>query len=176
MGPTLYCSSSFLCSADLEVTDVGFSSSKALIWFFFLNLVGPFFLIGPFPIRNFRSIDAEPISVFLARDALVHQLLAHVRAGNMKPGHPVDGVDGQTEAIGVIPDRKLQRSIDVTLFLVAADMDMVLTRSAIGEAVDQPRVPVEVKDYRLIRRENGLELTIRHTVRVLGVRHQPEKV
>src|SRR6476659_11443043 len=87
------------------------------------------FLIRPFPIRNFGSIDPELVGVLLTRDALVHQLLAHVRAGNMKPRHPVDGVDGQAEAIGVIPDRKLQWSIDVTLFLVAADMDIVLTRS-----------------------------------------------
>ena len=40
--------------------------------------------------------------------------------------------------------------------------------------MDQPRVTVKVKDHGLVRCKNGLELTVRHTVRVLGMRHQPE--
>jgi hypothetical protein len=40
--------------------------------------------------------------------------------------------------------------------------------------MDQPRVTVKVKDHWLVRCKNGLELTIRHTVWVLGMRHQPE--
>ena len=59
-------------------------------------------------------------------------------------------------------------------FLVAAYVNVVLAGPAVGEAMDQPRVTVKVKDHRLVRCKNGLELTVRHTVRVLGMRHQPE--
>ena len=112
--------------------------------------------------------------MFLTRDPLVHEGFAHASAGDTETGHPVDGVDGQAEAIGVIADGEFQRRVDVALLFVAAHMDTVLAGPAVGQAVDQPRLTVKVKDHGLVRCKNGLELTVRHTVRVLSMRHQPE--
>ena len=112
--------------------------------------------------------------MLFTRDPLVDEGLAHARAGDTETGHPIDGIDSQAEAIGLIADGEFQRRVDVALFLVAAHMDIVLAGPAVGEAMDQPRVTVKVKDHGLVRCKNGLELTVRHTVRVLSMRHQPE--
>jgi len=74
--------------------------------------------------------------VLLARDPLVNQLLAHAGASHMEPRHSIDGVDGKAEAVSVIANGKFQRRVDVALFLIAADMDVVLAGSALSKAVD----------------------------------------
>src|SRR6266436_1420917 len=131
-------------------------------------------LKGPFPIRELGRVYAELVGMLFTRDLLVDEGLTHARAGDMETGHPVDGVDGQAEAIGLIANGEFQRRVDVALLLVAAHVNVVLALPAVGEAVDQPRVTVKVKDHGLVRSKNGLELTVRHTVRVLSMRHQPE--
>ena len=70
----------------------------------------------------------------------------------------------RAEAVGLVTDGELQRRVDVALLLVAAHMDIVLTGPAVNEAMDQPRVSMEVEDHGLVRGENGLELTVCQTV------------
>jgi NADPH-dependent ferric siderophore reductase len=53
-------------------------------------------------------------------------------------------------------------------------VDLVLTRPAVGEAVDEPRVSMEVENHWLVRGENSLELTVYQTVRVFRIRNQFE--
>jgi hypothetical protein len=90
----------------------------------------------PFPIRDLGTIHAEFVGVLFTRDLLVDEVLANAGAGDAETRHPVNRIDGQAEAIGLIPDGQLQRRVDVALFLVAAHMDVVLTWPAVGEAVD----------------------------------------
>ena len=106
-------------------------------------------LKGPFPIRDLWRIYTELVGMLFTRDLLVEQSLAHAGAGDTETGHPVDGVDGQAEAIGLIADGEFQRRVDVTLLLVAAHVNIVLAWPTVGEAMDQPRVTVKVKDHRL---------------------------
>src|SRR4030095_9321467 len=103
-------------------------------------------------------VYAELVSVLLTRDSLVDEGLAHLGTGDTEPGHPVDGIYGQTEAVSVVANGKLQRGVDVTLLLVTAHVDIVLAGPAVSETVDQPRVTVKVKHHRLVRCKNGLEL------------------
>jgi hypothetical protein len=51
-------------------------------------------------------------------------------------------------------------------------MIVVLARPAVGEAVDQPRIGVEVEDDRLVGGEESFELAVCQAVRMLGIRHQ----
>ena len=62
------------------------------------------------------------------------------------------------------------------LFLVAPDMDVVVVRSPVGEAVDEPRVAVVGEDHRLAVGEQRVELPLGEPVRVLGLRLQPHQV
>ncbi len=64
-------------------------------------------LIGPFPIRKLGRVYPELISMLFTCDPLVDESLAHVGAGDMETRHPIDGVNGQAEAIGLITNGKL---------------------------------------------------------------------
>jgi len=73
----------------------------------------PITLIWPLPTGDVGRIHAELKRVLLARNLLVEKCLADVRSTVADAGHAIDGVDGQTEAIGLIADRQLQRRVDV---------------------------------------------------------------
>src|SRR5271165_3453812 len=99
----------------------------------------------PLPVRDFRRIHPELPGVVLTCDLLVEQGLASARSGDAETRHAVDRVNGQREAVGLVTNSQLQRRVDVALFLVAAHVNAVLIRPAVGEPVDQPGVGMEVE-------------------------------
>ena len=78
------------------------------------------------------SIHAELLGVVLTGDLLVEQGLSHAGARFTETGYPVDGVNGQAEAVGLVANGQLQWRVDVALLLVAADVDVVLAGPAVG--------------------------------------------
>ena len=72
---------------------------------------------------------------------------------NPESWDPVDCIDGQAEAIRLVLDSQLQRRVDIPLFLVTTNVDVVLAGAAVGKSVNKPRIRMEVEDYRLIRSE-----------------------
>src|SRR5262249_12828643 len=64
-------------------------------------------LKGPFPICDLGRIDAEFVGVLFTRDPLVDESLAYASTRNTKTGHPIDGIDSQTEAVSLITNGKL---------------------------------------------------------------------
>src|ERR1043166_8624324 len=114
----------------------------------------------PFPAIDVGAIDAEPVGMRFAGDLLIEQGLANICAGDMETRYPVNGINGQAEAVGLITDRQFQRRVDVSLLFVAAHVKVVLARSTVDEAMDEPRVGMKVEHHWLIRSENGLELTV----------------
>ena len=76
----------------------------------------------------------------LANDLLVAQILTNTGSCDVETGHPVDGVNGQAEAVRLVANGKLERRVDVAPLLVSADMDVVLVGPAVSEPVDQPRI------------------------------------
>src|SRR5215470_15816867 len=87
--------------------------------------------IGPLPVGNVFSIDAELVGVILGSDLFVEQGLANAGAGDAETGHPIDSVNGQAEAVSLVTNGQFKWGIDVTLLLVAAHMDVVLTGAAV---------------------------------------------
>ena len=65
-------------------------------------------------------------------DLLVQQGLSHAGPRLTETGYPVDGVNGQAKAVGLVADGQLQRRIDVSLLFVAAHMNVVLAGPAVG--------------------------------------------
>ena len=100
------------------------------------------------------------VGVGPASDLLVAEFLPGVAPDPLQPGDAVDGVDGQAEAIGLVVDGQLHRRVDVALFLVPAHVHVPVVLSAVGQAVDQPGVAVEVEDDRLIDGEERVEIVI----------------
>jgi hypothetical protein len=62
----------------------------------------------------------------------------------------VDGVHHEVEAVQIVQRRCVEGRGDGALFLVAADVDVVVVDAAVGQPVDQPRVRMEGEDDRLV--------------------------
>lgn len=114
--------------------------------------------------------------VVLSADLPVQQPVPRRGAAVAQAGHAVDGVDGEAEAVGAVADGQLERGVDVALFEVADDVQVVLALALVRQAVDEPGVAVEVEDDGLVVGEDGLELGVGAAVRVLGLGDQLEEV
>jgi len=57
-------------------------------------------------------------------DLQVAPQFLHVCAGDLQTRHTVDRVDRKAEPVGLVLDRKLERRVDVALFLVAAHVQV----------------------------------------------------
>ena len=90
--------------------------------------------------------------------------------------HAIDHVDDEMEARGLVQHRQLQRRVDIALFLVAADVQVLVSLEAIRKPVNQPRIAVEVEDDRLVGGEQAVELALGRPVRMLGRGLQPEEI
>ena len=80
--------------------------------------------------------------------AILHHL-ADVSGAIREARHTVDDVDHEMEAVEVIEHDHVERRGGRPLFLVAADMQVVVIRAPIGEPMDQPGVAVVGEHDRL---------------------------
>ena len=90
-----------------------------------------------------------------------------MRTGSLQPGTAIDDIGRQVESVDLIADCKLQRRIDVALFLVAPHVDVRMIVRRWVSFVDERGISVEVEDDGLILREERVEVTTRDTVRML---------
>src|SRR5579871_5490501 len=138
--------------------------------------IAAYLLVGPAPSRDLRGVDAMFVCVPAAGDLTVAELLLGMCADALQSGDAVDGVDGKAEAVGFVVDRQLHRRIDVTFFLVAAHMQVLVVSAPVGQSMDQPRISMEIEDDRLVRREQGVEVLIGKSVRMLRAGLEFEKI
>ena len=117
-------------------------------------------LIGPPPVTRFGLVDAVFVGVVAAVDLHVAQFFLHVGAGHLQARHAVDDVDGETETVDLVFDGQFQRRVDIALFLVAAYVQIPVVGAAVGEAVDQPGIAVEVKNDRLVEGKQAVEVAV----------------
>ena len=88
----------------------------------------------------------------------------------------VDGVHHEVEAVQIVQHRHVEGRGDGALFLVAADVDVVVVGAAVCQPVDQPRIGMEGEDDRLVLGEEVVEVHVAQPVRVLGLRLQLHEV
>ena len=132
--------------------------------------------LRPSPAGDIGPVDSVLVSVGSAGDLIVPELLFRVPTGFLKLRHTVDRIDSQTEPIDFVIHRQFHGRVDVAFFLVSADVKRRVVPSPVSQSVDQPGVPVEIEDDWLIGCEERIEVAIRQTVRVFGVRLQLEQV
>jgi hypothetical protein len=115
--------------------------------------------------------------MILSSDALLDELLPSTRAAVAKLVlHVVNRQDSEGEAVGLVADGELERGVDVALLLVAADVQQLLARAVVSEAVHEPRVGVESEDDGPVVGEERGVLGVRQAVRVVAVGDQLEQV
>ena len=80
----------------------------------------------PVPAGLFRQVDPALVGVVTAGDLPVEQRLSDMSRRFLEPRHPVDGVNRKAKAVRLIANREFQGCIDIALFLIAADVKMML--------------------------------------------------
>src|SRR6202011_398189 len=98
--------------------------------------------IWPCPIADIGWVVSDLAGVLPVPHPLVLHELADVRSLRAQPGHAVDDVYDQVEAIQVVEHHHVEGGRRGALFLVATHVQVVVVGAAIREAVDQPRIPV----------------------------------
>ena len=91
------------------------------------------------------------IGVVPAFDLHVEHFILDMRSGDLQGRNAVDHVDHQTEPVDLVLYRQLQRRIDAAFFLIAAHMEILVIIAAIGQAVYQPGITVEVEHHHFIQ-------------------------
>jgi len=81
----------------------------------------------------------------------------------------VDREDCETEPVRLVSDCKLQRGVNVALLLVAANVHGVLSRTTVGETVNEPGVQVKVEHYWLVVGEDGFVFSVCETMRMVPI-------
>src|SRR5665647_2799541 len=104
----------------------------------------------PLPVSDFRHVFAVLVDVLLVLDKLVLELLLQVDASVAGLWQAVDGVHHEMEAVQIVQYRHVEGRRDSALFLVTADVDVVVVRATVGQPVNQPRIGMEGEDDRLV--------------------------
>ena len=107
----------------------------------------------PFPITDLRHIVAVFTDVLPVLDKLAAQKLLEVSSDALQTRNAIDDVACKVETIQIVQDSHVERSCCRAFFFVAANVEIVVVRAAIGEAVDQPGVTMKRKNDWLVFRE-----------------------
>ena len=104
---------------------------------------GPSVAESPAPVVDLRCIHAVGVgvaAVFL--DLVLHPLL-DVGSAGAEALDPVDHIDHQVEAVDLVADGQFQRSVDVSVLLVTANVEVGMVRAPAVEPADQPWVAMD---------------------------------
>src|SRR5258708_22184157 len=105
-------------------------------------------LIRQGPVANFGRVLAVVACVLPVTQPLVDHHLTHVRGLGAQRGHSVDHVHHEMKSIEVVEHDHVERSRGRPLFFIPAHVKVVVIGAPVGEAVDQPGIPVIGEDHR----------------------------
>ena len=123
-------------------------------------------LIRPLPTADLGAVDSVLVSMVLARKLAITEFLFSMRSNPLQFSHAVNGVDGEAEAVRLIVNCQLHGSVNVSLLFVTANMQVPVILAAVSETVNQPGVAMEVKNDRLVGREERIKVSIRQAMRM----------
>ena len=112
------------------------------------------------PITNFGQVFPVLADIFPVHDQLVPKLL--LQRGTLAAGlrQTVDRVHDEMKAVQVVQHRHVKGRRDSAFLLVAADMDVAVVGSAVGQLVNQRRIGMEGEDNWLVSGEQHVEFDI----------------
>src|SRR5262245_40709006 len=148
VSPCLIANTSMLASAASDV--VGLCRAKARRRRF----------PAPLPARDLGHVVTIPADVLLMVNELVADRLLGIGCTCPELGHAVDHVADQVEAVQFVEHAHVEWRRGGALLPVAAHVYVVVARSPVGEAVNEPRIAVEGEDDRLGCGEQRVEVVI----------------
>src|SRR5262245_50301490 len=132
--------------------------------------------LTPLPAGNLGHVVTISADVLLVVDELVADGLLRVCRACAELGHAIDHVADQMEPIQFVEHAHIEWRRGGALLPVAVHVDVIVPRSPIGEAVNEPRITMEGKDDWLGCGEQGVEILIRKAMRMLTWRLQLHQV
>ena len=130
----------------------------------------------PLPTADLRTVDSVLVSMAPACNLAIAEFFFGMRANPLQLRDAVNRVDCETEPVGLVVNCQFHWRVDVALLFVTAHMQVSVVRAAVGEAVNQPGIAVEVKDDRLVRRKQRIEVRIRQAMWMFCARLQLEQI
>ena len=106
--------------------------------------------------------------ILFVLDELVTKELFEMRADALQTRDAVHDVAREVKSIQIIQDSHIEGSGRRALFLISPDVEVVMIRAPISQAMDQPGIAVVGKDDRLVDGEYGVELTIGESMGMFG--------
>ena len=89
-------------------------------------------LVRPLPARNIGPVGTVLVRVVLTSDLFIEKFRQGGAADPLQSRDVLDHIHGQCEAIDFILDRQLQRSVDIAVFLVTMDVEVVMICAAVS--------------------------------------------
>ena len=132
-------------------------------------------LVGPLPVTNLGEVETVLCDVLLMSNESIHHLLIEVASLVSETGKSLDHIENKVITVDLVLNSHIERSGDSTLFVVAA-YEQVAVLTMIEKLMYKGRIAVECEDYRLVLGEQCVEVSIRKTVRMLGLRLELEQV
>lgn len=133
-------------------------------------------VIRPRPVLQERWVNAILKRLIPGLELCIPQTFPGRRTLVRKSRNPIDGVDRQTESVGLVPDRQFQGGINVAFFFVSSHVQILVSRSLVRQAVDEPWVRVEIEYYGSVVCEQGDPFGIAEAVRVVDVGDELEEI
>ena len=99
-----------------------------------------------------------------------------MRTTGCEARHAVNNINGQTEAVDLIPNGQFQWRINVAPLSVPMNVKVLVVGSAIGELVNQRWIAVKVKDHRLRFRKQRVEVAIRKAMWMFAAGLKPKEI
>src|SRR5437660_11097375 len=118
-------------------------------------------LARPLPVYDLRFIGTVFVGVIAAGDLFVSEIILGMGAGHLKARHPISRFDCDAKAVDSVTNRQLESRVDAALFLITAHVQIVVIMAAISEAMNHPRIGVEIKDDWLIEGEQAVKVASR---------------
>ena len=115
----------------------------------------------PLPLVDLGLVDSILVSVFLTIKLHVAQFLLCMRASHLQARYAIYDVDGQAEAINLVPNGQVERSIDIAFFFVTPYVQVPVVGAPVCQPVYQPGVAMEVKDDGFVDGEQTVEVAVR---------------
>ena len=132
--------------------------------------------VRPSPICDLRHIDAVLMRVVAAIDLDVAEPLLGVSPDFLELRGAVDRVDRQGEAVDLIVDGEFHGRVDIAFFLVPAHVQIPVIGAAVGQAMNQPGITVEIEDDGFVDCKETVEITIIQTMWMFPVGLHLEQV
>src|SRR5215467_11070607 len=132
--------------------------------------------VSPRPTRDLGHIVPVTGDVLLVLDELVANCLLGISGARTELGDTIDHIADEVETVEFVHDAHIERRTGGAFLLVAAHMQVVMTVSPVGQAVNEPRISMEGKDDRLVRGKQRIVFMIIQAVRMLARRLQLHEI